>query len=112
MFCKFCGNEIPNDAVVCTHCGRMTANAQPAQPAQSGKLPVVSLVLGIIGIVFAIFSPILGLIPSIVGIVFGVKERTKTGRAVGLVLSIIGASIAVLNWLLAVILINAAFSLF
>lgn len=105
MFCKFCGNEIPNDAAVCTYCGRMVATPPPAQPAQSGKLPVVSLVLGIVGIVFALLIPFLGLIISIIGIVFGVKERAKTGKAVGLVLSIIGASLAGVIWLYSLIIL-------
>ena len=116
MFCKHCGNQIPDNATFCTHCGNSTQTTPPTtpyhQPQQSSSFYVVSLVLGIVGIVLALFSPILGLIPSIVGIVLGAKERKASGKAVGLTLSIIGASIAVLNWLLAIILLNSLFSLF
>ncbi|MBQ2963783.1 MAG: TM2 domain-containing protein [Clostridia bacterium] len=36
-FCKFCGGRIPQDAVICTLCGRQveaTQSAQQAQPTQ------------------------------------------------------------------------------
>lgn len=33
-FCKFCGNKIHMDAVVCTHCGRQVEQLQGAQPQQ------------------------------------------------------------------------------
>lgn len=31
-FCKFCGEVIPGDAVVCTHCGRQVENFESATP--------------------------------------------------------------------------------
>lgn len=31
-FCKFCGEKIPVDAVVCTHCGRQVEELNQAQP--------------------------------------------------------------------------------
>lgn len=33
-FCKFCGQTIPAEAVICTHCGRQVENLQSAAPAQ------------------------------------------------------------------------------
>lgn len=118
MFCKNCGTEIPNNVAFCTRCGAPVQNQAQPQPQQApqggyyqppqqqyyqppmqqgnGKTPIVSLVLGIIGLVLAIFPTIfyIALVVSIVGIVFGVKERKTTGKAVGLVLSIIGTCIA------------------
>ena len=31
-FCKFCGAKIPEDAVMCTHCGRQVEQLSSAQP--------------------------------------------------------------------------------
>lgn len=31
-FCKFCGEKIPADAVVCTHCGRQVEELNQSQP--------------------------------------------------------------------------------
>lgn len=31
-FCKFCGAQIPFDAVICTHCGRQVENINNGQP--------------------------------------------------------------------------------
>lgn len=31
-FCKFCGEKIPADAVVCTHCGRQVEELNNSQP--------------------------------------------------------------------------------
>jgi TM2 domain-containing membrane protein YozV len=34
-FCKFCGQKIPIDAVVCTHCGRQVEQLQSSSPASN-----------------------------------------------------------------------------
>ena len=31
-FCKFCGEKIPEDAVMCTHCGRQVEELKGSQP--------------------------------------------------------------------------------
>lgn len=31
-FCKFCGQKIPEDAVMCTHCGRQVEQLKSEQP--------------------------------------------------------------------------------
>lgn len=31
-FCKFCGSKIPEDAVMCTHCGRQVEQLKSEQP--------------------------------------------------------------------------------
>lgn len=38
-FCKYCGQKIPFDAVVCTHCGRQVEMLQQASPAPT---PVIN----------------------------------------------------------------------
>lgn len=34
-FCKFCGQKIPSDAVICVKCGRQVEQLQGAQPVQA-----------------------------------------------------------------------------
>ncbi|MGN1135794.1 MAG: NINE protein [Oscillospiraceae bacterium] len=42
-FCKFCGKNIPFDAVVCTHCGRQVETLkQENSPAQANNTYIVS----------------------------------------------------------------------
>ncbi len=31
-FCKFCGQTIPTDAIICTHCGRQVEKMQNSEP--------------------------------------------------------------------------------
>ena len=31
-FCKFCGEKIPIDAVICTHCGRQVEELKSSKP--------------------------------------------------------------------------------
>lgn len=31
-FCKFCGSKIPEDAIMCTHCGRQVEQLKGGQP--------------------------------------------------------------------------------
>ncbi|MBS6601504.1 MAG: zinc ribbon domain-containing protein [Clostridium sp.] len=31
-FCKFCGEKIPMDAVICTHCGRQVEELKSSKP--------------------------------------------------------------------------------
>ena len=129
MFCKNCGTEIPNNVAFCTRCGAPVQNQaqpQPQQPPQggyyqppqqqyyqppvqqgNGKTPIISLVLGIVGIVFSLLIPIIGLIASVIGIVFGVKERKTTGKASGLTCSIIGASLAVVSWIISFLILSS-----
>jgi len=91
------------------------------QPAQGSTLPyapgaVPSLVLGIIGVVFS-WCYAIGLIPSIIGLVMGIKARKvyetegskyqgKGMATAGFVLSIIGivsSAIAAIVYIIAVV---------
>lgn len=59
MFCKHCGKEIDNQAVVCPHCGtQIQALAHPKQETN---------VLAIIGFVLSFCVALAGLICSILG---------------------------------------------
>lgn len=118
MFCKNCGQEVPEGINVCPRCGQLVSEteqspaAQPYQPndSQPGSVSdgkgqsIAALVLGIIGVVFCWipYGNLIVLVCAILGIVFGFKGRQASiavhGKASGLatagfVLGIIGASI-------------------
>ncbi|MBP3327485.1 MAG: zinc ribbon domain-containing protein [Clostridia bacterium] len=80
MFCKTCGKEISDEAVVCPECGCLTHNeAVTTESEQAKKGSKTSTILGIIGIVT------------------GIKEYKETGKMTGLVLSIIGEACAIFS---------------
>ncbi|MDE5601717.1 MAG: hypothetical protein K2J16_04395 [Clostridia bacterium] len=97
MYCKNCGNEINQNAVVCIHCGCAVEQQKPATEAQKTN------VLGIIGFVLAFIVPLAGLICSIIG--YKRADRDYNGNCKGLALAgtIISAislaiSVAVAIW--------------
>lgn len=96
MFCKFCGREISDDAVMCPHCGRLL-NAQPApQPI------VATNWLAVLGLIFAFLMPIAGLVLSILG-KSRAREMNGNGETIakaGLIISIIELALAVLAFIL------------
>ena len=82
MFCKNCGKEIDDKAVVCPYCGVQTENL-PVQRSKSNGLAVL-------GLVFAFLIPIVGLILSAIGRVNTTKGDTDYGLATaGIVISIL-----------------------
>ena len=103
MYCRNCGKELNDMAVICPGCGCPTqSNVMPNM--QTGqKKTQVSVILGIIGIVSSWFLAIVGHVTSIIGIVYGVKEYKETGKNLGLILSIIGEVCSVISSLLGVI---------
>lgn len=91
------------------------AYQQPVQPAQQAapatdKKPIVSIILGIIGIVSAWLFALVGHLTSITGIVFGAIELKKTGKATGLILSIIGEVCAITSSIIGVLMVACATS--
>ena len=103
MYCKNCGKQLDDSAVICPGCGCATDNfykngyAEQAQQNTANKsaniFAIISLVLGIIGLwlgVLFCIIPALGIIFGIVGL--KKSDKTGTGRGVatgGLVTSII-----------------------
>lgn len=125
MFCKNCGKEIDDKAVVCIHCGVATDNLNGGNQSggmnanQSGapqkKLNVLALVgliisaVGLIGFNYIFLAPsIAGLILSIIGIVKS-KDYSAPGLAIA---SIIVSAIVFFIWLIIWIAIigNLAFA--
>ena len=76
---------------------------------------VVSLVLGIIGIVFAFLVPIVGIILGIIAVVLANKERKveKNGQNTGgFICGIVAIILSVVMWIVNIVIISAALSMF
>ena len=90
-YCVNCGTELEDDATVCPNSSQETvlAPAQNEPPKEEfATLPVtISTVLGLVGLGSANFW--VSLIMSIIGIIYGVKEKKLTGKKLGLILNII-----------------------
>ena len=90
-YCVNCGTELEDDATVCPNCSQETvlAPAQNEPPKEEfATLPItISTVLGLVGLGSANFW--VPLIMSIIGIIYGVKEKKLTGKKLGLILNII-----------------------
>lgn len=104
IFCRGCGKEIHETALVCPNCGAVQYAAVVTEQTSANDslwLPIASLVLGIIGVLSLLGdsqwdnNQIVGLgIFSLVGFVLGVvslsKQKTGKGMATaGVVLAVI-----------------------
>ena len=95
MFCKNCGSEIANDAVVCPHCG-----------VQVGQLSTESsskemCVLSIVGFALSFIACLAGLIVSIIAYK-QIRENDLNGKS----FAIAGIAISAVSLALAVLLIS------
>ncbi|MBQ9744154.1 MAG: zinc ribbon domain-containing protein [Clostridia bacterium] len=82
MYCPICGNQIPDNSVVCPVCNQLvTYQADPNQFGTPPKAP--SKVLGILGTIFGALGIPLAILIACFGYIFG---------GASLVLSIIGKS--------------------
>ena len=83
MFCKNCGKEIDDRAMVCPNCGVQVGTVAPAENKTN--------VLAIVGFIFAFIMPIVGLICSIIG-VNNAKNCGGSGKGLaiaGIIVSIV-----------------------
>ena len=80
MFCPNCGSQIDPDLATCPNCGApLESNA-----GTRGE----SNVIAIIGLVLSFFSPIIGLVLSIIGLRHAQKSGVNRGVAIaGIVIS-------------------------
>ncbi len=102
MFCKNCGQEIDDKAVVCPHCGVST---QPEAPAA-----VKTNTLAIVGFVLSFFVAIAGLVCSILARK-QCRERGEGGAGLalaGIIISIAEMAIALLYFIIIVIVMIGA----
>ena len=91
MFCKNCGSQINDSAVICPHCGVATHNNSPVSQKSSNGFAVA-------GFVLSFFFALLGLIFSAIGL----SKAKTTGSGKGL--AIAGLTIS-LCWFALVFLI-------
>ena len=117
-YCKYCGAELDDDAIICSKCGKnlneqttqtIIVQAPAAEPeAKKNGCGVAGFVIGLISLVFcwlAIFLvyyvipvPFIAFVLSLVGIIVGKKKQQKIGLGIaGLILSTL-ALIFVISW--------------
>lgn len=95
-FCKSCGAELVDDAVVCPKCGVAVEEVALA-PTKHNVCGIISFVCAMLGIIVSWFTTLVGgiftfaaFVLGIVGIVLAKKKNEKKGFAVaGLVLSLL-----------------------
>lgn len=109
MFCRHCGHEINDNAVICPNCGVATDNymavAKPVATDQKfNGLALAGMICAIVGIIggnyiFCIPS-IVGLILSIVGMVKVKEYKSGYGFALaGIIVGAIGLVIWLMVWI-------------
>ena len=102
MFCKNCGKEIDDRAVVCPYCGVQVGGLDAAQEKTN--------TLAIVGFILSFFIAIAGLICSIIAL----KRAPSFGgngkglATAGIVISIVAIVIAVIYIFIVVAMITAA----
>lgn len=81
MFCKSCGAEINDNAVICTKCGCSVKNEKPAQKHGDDGLAIASKIFLIIGCIAQgwLLIPLAWCLP----ITISVCGRMKRGEPVG-----------------------------
>ena len=85
MFCKICGKEINDQAVICPNCGCQVNGSVELEQAKSKKKAnlfcIIGFVLSLVSLLIALYGlvAIAGLVLSIIGIVQANKngERLK-----------------------------------
>ena len=90
MYCRNCGQQIDDLAVMCVHCGAEVKRDRPVQKTNT---------LAIVGFILSVFIPIAGLICSIMGLK---KVDDCGGKGKGL--AIAGIVISIINWILGIII--------
>ncbi len=91
-YCRKCGKELDDAAVVCPHCGVLVNEDALKTTKQSNTIAVV-------GFIFSFLIAIVGLICCIIGL----KKSAETGTGKGL--SIAGIIISVANMVLGAFLL-------
>lgn len=84
MFCRNCGKEVNDGAVVCPHCGVQLALIKGEETKKTSAIAVV-------GFIFSFFISFVGLICSIIGYVKCRDEKLKgKGLAIaGIIISLV-----------------------
>lgn len=105
-YCRYCGGQIADEAVICLNCGR-TVNEQPAP--QESSLNVLCL----LGFIFSFISAIVGLVLSIIGnnqVKNTPDTKSKNFAKAGIIISSVMLGISVVSAIIAIIVWLAWFS--
>ncbi|MDE5943150.1 MAG: hypothetical protein K2H30_02965 [Clostridia bacterium] len=87
-YCKNCGRELSDEAILCTGCGCATDefNANQAVSQQNGEISTMAL----LGFIFSFLSSLVGLILSCIAYKTAVREndeKSKTYSKAGIIIS-------------------------
>ena len=93
MFCRYCGKELPDNAVVCTGCGCL-ANEDLIAPQTEAQLQKNGMAVA--GFVCSFLMPVLGWVFGGIGL-----SRSKRRNGKGKSLSVAAIVIASVNFVLA-----------
>jgi len=116
MFCKNCGQEINDNAVICPFCGVATnskfdSTAPGMQPIKkTNGMGIAGFVVSLVGMLggnyLYLIPGIVGLILSIIGMVQMKKCNSCNGLAIaGLVIGIISFIFWIIIWILAIMMV-------
>ena len=91
MICGKCGKMFEDGKRFCPYCGTPVTGQNGSGNNNLNNLNIIALVLGIVsivlgvigGITFGIFGALLGCAAGVVGLVFGIKVRKESGKAMG-----------------------------
>ena len=103
MYCKYCGQQINDDAYVCVHCGRVVAE----QPRENKPNDVN--IYAVLSLVFAFLMPVAGIVLGVIGM-SDAKKTGGNGRGLavaGLTLSIVFIVLAILALVVYLSMFNA-----
>lgn len=114
MFCKKCGNEMPDNSEFCAKCGSKIEVAQPEPKATAKKGgskeygnsdSIAAIVLGILGII-GLFR--LGIIFAVLSLALGIRAKIRSSKVgigeglatAGLVCGIIALPVSIIMFLI------------
>lgn len=81
MFCKMCGQQIQDTAVVCVHCGAATPNMAAYQQRQQPQQPQITVVNSNTANAYAAYPPRVVYVP--------VKKKSSTGLVIAIILGVL-----------------------
>lgn len=105
MFCKNCGHQLPDDAIICASCGATTDNyRRPEVPKQQNLLAVV-------GFVLSFFVSLAGLICSAIALKRSDRDYDGDGKGMAVAGTVI-SSVALVVKIITIVVIAVFFAVY